>query len=77
MISAVRIRKLKAQTKNYLNCTDIELNKWWVTKSPLFDGKSPNDMCKTPGEFKKLRHIVNETQADLDPLRIVGNKNIY
>lgn len=62
-----KVRKIKARVKNFLDFNDAELLKWWHTKNPTFDGRTPAEMAKNPQRLKKMEHIICFSTSPLIP----------
>lgn len=60
-----RIRRLKAQVKNFLDLDDRGLMQWWVTPNPAFHGKTPKQMASRTETLRKMEMIIRFSDTDL------------
>ena len=60
-----RFRKLRARVKTYLDFTDYEVLKWWVTPIEAFGGKTPSEMSSNSETFKQMEDIIDYSELDI------------
>lgn len=49
------IKEIKTRLKKAYGWSDERIETFWRSSSVLFDGKSPDDMCKDPRDFRRMK----------------------
>lgn len=65
MADDIRIRKLKARVKNFLDLTDAGIMEWWLTPNAAFKDKTPKEMAENPKTLRQMEQIVNFSSSDI------------
>lgn len=53
-----RIKALKTSLKKSYNWTDEDVSRWWFSKNPLFNERTPEEMTSDPRDFKKMETLI-------------------